>query len=239
MKRIFEKYETWFCMVLIALYVVINSFCMQNFGIEDGRSVLINTVFSLLLIALTVTLKRTDYYGLAKAREPRKFLYFLPLVLIVSVNLWSGVHINTTPLGILFHILTMLNIGFIEEIIFRGFLFRMMAKDNERVAIAVSSVTFGIGHVVNLFNGAELVPTLFQIAYATAIGYLFVIIFQKSGSLIPCIAAHSLNNALSDFNTENLVSKYIAPVFLIVFPLLYAIYILNGFKKGKNDPDRT
>ena len=51
MKRIFEKYETWFCMVLIALYVVINSFCMQNFGIEDGRSALINTVFSLLLIA--------------------------------------------------------------------------------------------------------------------------------------------------------------------------------------------
>lgn len=225
MKKLFEKHETLFCLGLIALYIVINSLCMQSFGVEDLRTVLINTAFSAALLLLILLLKSASYYGLQAVKEPRRYLYFLPLLLVVSVNLWNGVNINHSAAEIVCHVLTMLNIGFIEEIIFRGFLFRMMAKDNVRVAMAVSSVTFGIGHVVNLLNGADLVPTLFQIAYAASIGYLFVIIFHKSGSLLPCIAAHSLTNALSIFNTENIVSLYIAPVFLIVFPLLYALYI--------------
>ncbi|MBR3819053.1 MAG: CPBP family intramembrane metalloprotease [Clostridia bacterium] len=224
-KKLFEKHETLMCILLIILYVAINSFCMQNFGVEDYRSTLINTAFSVVLIILTVSLKRVRYYGLTKVSNPKKFLYFLPLLLIVSVNLWSGININNTPQEIVFHILTMLNIGFIEEIIFRGFLFKMMEKDNIKAAIAVSSITFGIGHIVNLFNGAELVPTLLQICYAMSIGYLFVVIFVKSKSIVPCIIAHSVNNSLSIFNEENTLSMYIAPVILIVVPILYAVFI--------------
>ena len=69
----------------------------------------------------------------------------------------------------------MINVGFIEEVIFRGFLFKMMAKDNLKLAIIVSAVTFGIGHIVNLLNGGDLIPALLQIFYAIALGYLFVI----------------------------------------------------------------
>lgn len=230
-KKLFEKHETPMCILLIILYVAVNSFCMQNFGVEDYRSTLINTAFSLMLIILAVSLKRVRYYGLNKANNPKKFLYFLPLLLIVSVNLWSGININNTPQEIVFHILTMLNIGFIEEIIFRGFLFKMMEKDNLKAAIAVSSVTFGIGHIINLFNGAQLVPTLLQVCYAISIGYLFVVIFIKSKSIIPCIIAHSLNNSLSIFNEENAVSAYVAPIFLIIFPLVYAVYINKAVKE--------
>ena len=230
MKKIFEKHETLFCILLIVLYIVINSFCLQNFGVTDYRSTLINTLLSLGLIILMLSLKRISYYGLCNAEHTKEHLYFIPLALIVSVNLWGGININNTPTEIIFHILNMLNIGFIEEIIFRGFLFRMMEKDSPRAAIAVSSITFGIGHIVNLFNGADLVPTLLQVCYAMAVGYLFVIIFHKSKSLIPCIIAHSVNNALSVFNEENTVSLYIAPVFLTVVPLLYAIYINRRLK---------
>ena len=230
-KKLFEKHETSMCILLIILYVAVNSFCMQNFGVEDYRSALINTAFSLMLIILAVSLKRVRYYGFNKANNPKKFLYFLPLLLIVSVNLWSGININNTPQEIVFHILTMLNIGFVEEIIFRGFLFKMMEKDNLKAAIAVSSVTFGIGHIINLFNGAQLVPTLLQVCYAISIGYLFVVIFIKSKSIIPCIIAHSLNNSLSIFNEENAVSAYVAPIFLIIFPLVYAVYINKAVKE--------
>ncbi len=230
-KKLFEKHETLMCILLIILYVVINSFCLQNFGVEDYRSTLINTVFSAVLIILTVSLKRVRYYGLTKVSNSKRFLYFLPLLLIVSVNMWSGVNINNSPKEILFHILTMLNIGFIEELIFRGFLFKMMEKDNIKAATAVSSITFGIGHIVNLFNGAELMPTLLQICYAMSIGYLFVVIFVKSKSIVPCIIAHSVNNSLSIFNEENTLSLYVAPIFLIVFPLIYAVYINKKVKE--------
>lgn len=230
MKKIFEKYEAMFCILLIVLYIVINSFCLQSFGATDYRSTVINTLFSLGLIILMLCLKRTEYYGLRKAEHAKELLYFIPLALIISVNLWNGINISNTPSEIVFHILNMLNIGFIEEIIFRGFLFRMMEKDSPKAAIAVSSITFGIGHIVNLFNGADLVPTLLQVCYAMAVGYLFVIIFHKSKSLIPCIIAHSVNNALSVFNAENTVSMYIAPVFLMVVPLVYAVYINRRVK---------
>ena len=225
MKKIFEKHETLCCILLIVLYVVINSYCMQNFGLEDYRSTIINTVFSAAVLALIVSLKRVDYYGLVKVTDTKKYLYFIPLLLIVSVNLWNGLNINHTPGKIIFYMLSMVNIGFLEEIIFRGFLFKMMAKDNLKSAIIVSSITFGLGHIVNLLNGADLVPTLMQICYAVALGYLFVIIFYKSKSLVPCIAAHIVIDVLSVFNVENSLSVYIIPVFLIVVSVGYAIYI--------------
>lgn len=231
MKRFFEKYETIICILLIVLYILTNSYCLQNFGVEDYRSTIINTIFSLALLALIISLNKTKYYGLTKVKDMKKYLYFIPLLLIVSVNVWNGININNTYSEIIFHILTMFNIGFIEEIIFRGFLFKMMAKDNVKVAIAVSSITFGIGHIVNLFNGADLLPTLMQIGYAMTIGLLFVIIFHKSNSLVPCIIAHSLNNALSIFNVDNNISLYVAPVFLIVVPLIYALYINKAIKE--------
>ena len=106
----------------------------------------------------------------------------------------------------------------------------MMAKDNIKSAIIVSSITFGIGHIVNLLNGADLIPTLMQICYAVSIGYLFVTIFYKSKSLIPCIITHSLINALSIFNAENSTS-YIVPIILTLMPLIYAIYINKTIKE--------
>jgi len=225
MKKIFEKHETLFCILLIGVYILVNSYCIQNFGIEDYRSTIINTIFSIALIILMRILKRTSYYGLTKVTNFKEYLYFIPLLLIVSVNLWNGVNINNSASEIIFYILNMINVGFIEEIIFRGFLFKMMAKDNLKGAILVSAITFGIGHIINLLNGADLIPTLMQICYAISIGYLFVIIFYKSKSLIPCIITHCLVNSLSIFNVENTISLYVSSVFLIIVPLAYAIYI--------------
>ena len=231
MKKIFEKNETLFCLLLIAFYIIINSYCAQQFGIQDYRSTIINTMFSIMLIILMIKLKRTAYYGLTKVMNARKYLYFFPLILIISVNLWNGININNSMSEIIFYTLTMVNIGFIEEIIFRGFLFKMMAKDNVKSAIAVSSITFGIGHIINLLNGAALIPTLLQICYAISIGYLFVIIFYKSESIVPCIITHALVNSLSIFNVENSTSIYISSIFLTIVPLVYAIYININVKE--------
>lgn len=225
MNKLFEKHETLFCMLFILIYLVANSVCVQQFGYTSGVSVVVNTLLSAGLVGVVLALKQSAYYGFTKVRNSKKYLYFIPLAVMVSVNLWSGINANHTAREIAFHILTMINVGFVEELIFRGFLFRMMEKSSVTAAIIVSSLTFGMGHIINLFNGAELVPTLMQIVYATAIGYLFVVIFHKSKSLVPCIITHCLVNSLSIFNVENTVSVYVAPVFLTVIPLAYAVYI--------------
>ena len=58
-----------------------------------------------------------------------------------------------------------------------------------------------------------------------------MIIFYKSGSLIPCIIAHALFNACSIFNIETAVSMYIVPVVLIIVPMVYAVYIDKTVKE--------
>ena len=227
MKKIFEKNELFFCILLIIVYVVSNSYGVQNFGVTDYRVTLINAIFSLILISLIIILKRTKYYGLCRVNNPKKFLYFIPLYLIATVNIWPGISINNSNLEITFYILTMIIVGFIEDIIFRGFLFKAIEKDNVNKAIIISAVTFGIGHIINLINGADFIPTLIQIIYAIALGFLFVIIFYKSKSLIPSILTHSLINSLSIFGVKSNSSLYIIPMFLIIISICYSIYIIK------------
>ena len=225
MKELFKKKETLFSILLIVIYVVLNSYCVNSFGTTSYITTIINTLISILLIVLMKLLDRTKYYGLTKVKNLKKYLYFIPLLIIGTVNLWNGFNINNTPKEILFYILTMINVGFIEEIIFRGFLFKMIEKDNLNKAIIISSLTFGIGHIVNLLNGASLIPTLFQICYAVSLGYLFVTIFIKSKSLLPCIITHSLINSLAIFNVQSEISTYLIPIILIIISLSYSFYI--------------
>ena len=229
-EKFFEKHETLIAIGLIVIYVLSNSFCMQNFGSTDFRSTIVNAVFSLIIIGFIAKNKLGKYYGLTSFPKPKQFLYFIPLFILMSVNLWTGLNINNTITEIIAFMISMVFVGFLEEIIFRGFLYKMMAKDNVKTATLVTSLTFGIGHIINLLNGADLVPTLMQVVYAVATGYLFVVILQKSKSLWPCIITHSVVNALSIFNIENTVSMYIAPVILTVIPLVYAMYLNKKIK---------
>ena len=233
MIKFFEKFETIICILLIVFYIVINSYCMQNFNTTDYRTVIINTCFSIFLIGLIICLKRLKYYGFRKVKNKKEYLYFIPLILLVFANLFNGININNTTEEIIYHILTMINIGFIEEIIFRGFLFKMMEKEDLKIAIIVNTITFGIGHIINLLNGADLIPTLIQVVYAMCGGYMFVMLFYKSKSIIPCIITHSLINALSIFNIENEFSIYIIPIYLIIVSLLYGIYISKKVEANK------
>ena len=120
------------------------------------------------------------------------------------------------------------------SVIFRGLLFKAMCRDGVRAAIIVSSVTFGIGHIVNLFNGsgAELLATVCQVCYAIAAGFMFVIIFHRGGSLLPCIAAHSGINMLSAFGVEAQgMGEIYSALALCIISTGYALILLKTLPK--------
>lgn len=231
MKKIFEKHEILFCILLIVIYIILNSYCIQNFGLISYENLFVNIIISTLLILLIIILKRVKYYGLTKPKNNKKLLYFIPLILISTINLWC-IDVNNSIKEILIHILIMINIGFIEEIIFRGFLLKMMEKEKVKNYLIISAFTFGIGHIVNLLNGSDVIPTLIQIISAIAIGYVFALVFLKSGSIIPCVITHIVINATSIFSVQNVISLYIAPIFLIVVSSIYIYYIKVKFEKS-------
>lgn len=51
------------------------------------------------------------------------------------------------------------------------------------------------------------------------------------GTIYACIVAHCFINSSSIFNVENQLSLYIVPIFLVVVPLAYAIYINKTIKE--------
>ncbi len=234
MKSLYKKNELMFALINIAVYVVGISLADSasiSLGVEKSVTAAATALLSAVLFLWIKKEGLMKKYGLCKSSvPPMKMLFYLPLVIIVSVNLFCGVKMNLSVTETVLYIISMLCVGFIEEIIFRGFLFKAMAKDNIKSAIIVSSVTFGMGHIVNLFNssGADLFSTLLQIAYAIAIGFLFTVIFYRTESLISCIVTHSLVNSLSVFSDESALAAgrelFTAGV-LVVVPLLYTVYL--------------
>ena len=224
--------------VFIVIYVVGMSLG-DNLSRMIGVEKIITVIVSILItIFLFLYIKRKDLmekYGLKRVEgKSREYLYFIPLILISSVNIWFGVKMNMPIMGSIFYAFTMIFAGIIEEILFRGMLYKEMAESNEKSAMIVSSLLFGVGHIVNLFNGsgAELVANMCQVVYAISVGFMFVFLFKKCGSIIPCIITHSLLNALSTFNNEEMANRFIIPVslFMVIVSVLYSIYL---FKKKR------
>lgn len=225
MKKLYEKNEVSFALVWIGLYVVVMNVALQFCGGFDdlaGKTVpqvlvpvvcvTALAVFSTLWVMRNGLQKKFGLYGFKG--NGQQFLYFIPLVVMSCINLKNGLGFNA-PLGV--SLLMMVNIavaGYVEEIIFRGFLFRAMAKDNLRSAVIVSAVTFGAGHIVNLANTADTFGVLLQVCYAILIGFLYTVIVYKGGSLWPCIASHMFVNGSSVFALEyGLFNEMVAAVF--------------------------
>ena len=214
MKKLYEKNELTFAIVWIVVYCVLQSLAnpLNNaIGVAYAASAafcVLQTVVLFTFIRKNNLLKR---YGLCKSPVPaRRFLYYVPLVILASGNLWNGFALNYSPAETACRIVCMLCVGFLEEVIFRGLLFKAIAKDNIKSAVIISSMTFGIGHIINLFNGSgmALVNNLCQIVFAVAVGFLLVTIFYCGGSLLPCILVHSAINTLGTFaNDANLTTE--------------------------------
>ena len=243
MKKLFEKNEVMFAVMLIIIYVVGSSIMLnisddtlvQNIGGAAFNAVMTVPVF--------IFIKKNDlmkYIGLCRSEvSAAKMWFYIPLVVCVTLPLFFGVGLELTPTAAVFHAVSMLFVGFLEEVIFRGFLFKGICKSNVTRAIVISSVTFGIGHIVNLFNGYNLLNNIIQIVFAVAVGFLLVFIFHRTGSLLACIGFHSLNNCLNTFASEEylinaLGSEETAGILITGAKILIiAIYMLYVIKLPK------
>ena len=94
MNKFYNKNETLFTILLIIIYLISNSLCINNYGLTSYQIVICNLILSLIIILFIIKNKLSKYYGLTKIKEPKKFLYFIPLIIIISMNLWTGININ-------------------------------------------------------------------------------------------------------------------------------------------------
>ncbi|MBQ9129855.1 MAG: CPBP family intramembrane metalloprotease [Clostridia bacterium] len=241
MKRFHQKSPLFFALTLIGIYVAgasITDALSAAIGVEKALTLPFFAAFSLILLLFLKKEGLFAEYGLCKPAYPaRRFLFYLPLLPALSCNLWFGVTLNYTPLESVLHLLSMLLVGFLEELIVRGFLFRAMAQKGVKSAMIVSSLSFGIGHMVNLINGsgATLIENLCQVLGACAFGLLFVYLFYKGKSLLVCIAAHSIINGLSVFAVSPTSGGVIASgIAMTLFALGYTLLLTKTLKSASS-----
>ena len=249
MRKLYEKNELRFAIAWIVVYCVLQSLANPlNKAIGIGYAA--SAAFCILQTVVLFTFIRKNglqqRYGLCRPSVPAgrflagRFLYYVPLLILASGNLWNGVAVNYAPAETACRIVCMLCVGFLEEVIFRGLLFTAIAKNNIRSAVVISSVTFGIGHLINLFNGSgmDLVSNLCQIVFAIAVGFLLVTIFDRSGSLLPCIIVHAAINTFGTFaNDADLTTEMhlLHLAVLIVITVAYTLILTRTLPKNQQE----
>ena len=140
-------------------------------------------------------------------KRPQGMLYMIPCLLIAFANfplisyLNGNMHfVRKGAWDIILFVLYCLSVGVLEELIFRGVLFSMIAercgKDRNGLikAFVLSSILFGLAHLTNIFRGAGIVPTLVQVLYSTLTGGLFCFALIKTKNLLCCAGVHALYN---------------------------------------------
>ena len=231
MTKLYQKSEISFAILWIVAYVVLTSIADQlseTVGVIKSVTAPLHVVMSLILYFWIRNNHLSRKYGFCRSEVPAKrFLYYLPLAIIASTAFWGGIRMQYGFPETVLYIVSMCCVGFLEEVIFRGLLFRAMEKDNLKSAIIVSALTFGIGHIVNLFNGSgqELTSTIIQIVFAVLVGFVLVLIFYHGKSLIPCILFHSANNALKVFAAEGNIN----PLAEMIINLVVIVVVLGGY----------
>lgn len=241
MKKLYEKSELSFALFWIVVYCAVQSLAnplSQVIGVESGANAAFSVVMTVILFCWIRKNGLMERYGLCRSGLPAsRFLWYIPLVILVSANLWNGAAVNFPLAGTLCYGINMLCVGFLEEIIFRGFLFKAIARDSVKQAVVISSVTFGLGHLLNLINGRgmDLVTNLYQVTGAIAIGFLFVTIFYRGGSLWPCILTHSGIDVVSTFGSEAGLTDTRRIVFSLIRAAIsigYTLILMKTLPKG-------
>ena len=241
LKTIYDKSVILFTIIWIISYCVlfsIGDYLSSLIGINKIITLPLGLIISFILFDFLRKYKLLNFYGLKKSNStPISMLFYVPLFILLLANIWNGVTLNYNILETILYIISMFFVGFLEEIIFRGLLFNEMKKDSLVLAIIVSSITFGMGHIINLLNGSgtDLLNNILQIIYASAAGFMFVMIYLKTDSLIICILFHFLFNALSAFTVESsdiLINLFTSGAITIV-SLSYGFYLLFTLKNNK------
>ena len=134
MKKLYEKNELTFALVWIGIYVVGTSLA-EALSETIGISKLVSAPFHLALAAaLYLWVRRSglaEKYGLFLPRyRLAQAWFFIPLVLVCLYKPAFSPTLRFSPAESALFVASMLSVGFLEELIFRRFLFRAIEKKN-------------------------------------------------------------------------------------------------------------
>ena len=183
----------------LAVWALNPSLSADAVAAEMWRSVIYRCLASLVFVFALIYLEYRVFSGFRLSH----LAVFLPALLVAVNNFPILGTINGTvwlDRGDLLwiYVLDCLMIGLFEELAFRGVLLpfllekRRGTKSQILWTVVISSGVFGLIHLINLFEGAGVGPTLLQVGYSFLIGGMCAIVLMKTGNLLYCILLHTV-----------------------------------------------
>jgi len=189
------------------------------------------TGLSLILVLYLKSQSMLNDIGLKRVNklDYKKMLYFIPLILLAIIQFTGSFNTSLELTQILLFGLLMINVGFIEEVIFRGLLFNAIkVKSGYLRAILITGITFGLGHIINLLRGMTVENQVEQIVLAIVLGILLGLIVEMTKSLIPGIIFHILFNFSSTIMVFESKSEFYLLITILVISIGYTLYLFQS-----------
>ena len=209
-KRFWDRGGFWRALLLAAVYLGVYELIGFLLGLVDadlrGEEGSASFVFfatalpiiitSVLLIAFAASV---GWLKELFARQPlpgRRWMW-IALIVVLAINVAALFSIDYAEAGIALvftWLLAGLFVGFVEELVTRGFVVNMMRKCGHReIAVALASAgIFAALHFTNLFTSTQGLPvTLLQIVYTFAFGICMYLILRVTRTLIAPMLVHA------------------------------------------------
>jgi uncharacterized protein len=235
MKKLQENKPIWHALVWILAYIVlvnIGDNLPTILGMEDLATVIILIAFSLILLFYLKKNNWFELYGFNKIKKSdlTKALFYIPLIITIPLHYFRGINKELGSTGFILAILLMMCVGFLEELLFRGFLYQGILKEKGITrAVLISGVTFGIGHVVNLARGYSSGDQIIQIIAGIFVGILLALIVALTNNIIPCVLWHIFFNFSGTVTNSNLKMETFMVLIVAIICTLYSAYLIRAF----------
>ncbi len=203
-------------LIIFAVFMHFATITVTGDEVNDGyvKSVISYAVY----IVLSIFVIR--FCGYNVFRLPKRFACFI-IALAVAVNNFpfspfireEVVIVNRSFERIFWFIVNCFFTAAFEELFFRGVLFNFIvdcsACDKRGIikSIIYSSLIFGAAHLLNLFVGAGVLPTLLQAGYTSLVGALCAFTLFKTRNIVFPWLVHAVYNVCGLILTTNAIGN--------------------------------
>ena len=196
-----------------------------SYAIAEGITI------ALVVIMAEIERKNLVSYGICKGTYEGSLRYIIPLgaLALMIVPYFFGIPMVSPVLPA---VIDVIFIGIMEELIFRGLIFRASeVLINEHLAVIISSILFGLIHLVNLSGEHAVSFVLLQVVFNAVIGLGFAALRAKTKSILAGIVIHILLDMNGLFAAEiPWVETAQIIMYFVVGGLLYGFYLAD--RKG-------
>lgn len=253
--KISRRFCIFAALVCIAVLVPFEIFRPAPFSSENLNKSFFTIITRLIGAALFLLLNIYLEHDILKPKYAfsRRALWALPCLIVAINNLPSvallrgDAKISGGALDIILFALECLFVSLFEELAFRGVAFLSILKMRQGkkwlfASIIISSVVFGLFHMVNLIYGAGFGETALQMGYSALVGAMCAFALYKTGSIWICVLIHSVYNFCGQIvprlgDGEMLNAPQI--IITVIISVICAIYIvLSLIKAAPTESDR-